>query len=340
VLFAQRFGFSFDFGVQNRCQEANRQVKLEFAPLGLQRDNVGHGGEPARGMIARQDDERCQLMPKSTSRRTSLQPVFEPFDLLEDAPLMPPAPTNGYHSEVLPDNDSTSCNGHRCNVRDASINGTSAHDHPGDDIDCGLDPGETMFNGAMFEGATFGLSDVDPDLADLAAAKAAFAADPISESPLPNLTSDIASLNGSSNSSDAVSPSDPTNESDTPSPSDSASQNGHPILNGHADLFGDAKLNGHSESNGAMIAAPSDSAVESPASPPISDVPPIVGDEAVQPPAVASTESPAEDVSAPLSATRETHPASGSLFVPYLVTEIRELRNRRPRRSWWRRIFG
>ncbi len=34
------------------------------------------------------------------------------------------------------------------------------------------------------------------------------------------------------------------------------------------------------------------------------------------------------------------HPASGSLFTPYLVTEIRELRNRRVRRGLWRRIFG
>jgi hypothetical protein len=34
------------------------------------------------------------------------------------------------------------------------------------------------------------------------------------------------------------------------------------------------------------------------------------------------------------------HPAAGSLFTPYLVTEIRQLRNRRSRQSWWRRIFG
>ncbi|HEV3416112.1 MAG TPA: hypothetical protein VG056_04845 [Pirellulales bacterium] len=35
------------------------------------------------------------------------------------------------------------------------------------------------------------------------------------------------------------------------------------------------------------------------------------------------------------------HPSCGSLFTPYFVTEIRELRNRsRRRRSWWRRIFG
>ena len=66
-------------------------------------------------MIARQDDERCQLMPKSTNRRTSLQPVFEPFDLLEDAPLMPPTPKNGYHSEVVVD-DTNSCNGHHCDA--------------------------------------------------------------------------------------------------------------------------------------------------------------------------------------------------------------------------------
>ncbi|HEV2969784.1 MAG TPA: hypothetical protein VGY55_07325 [Pirellulales bacterium] len=41
------------------------------------------------------------------------------------------------------------------------------------------------------------------------------------------------------------------------------------------------------------------------------------------------------------SAALSEHPACGSLFTPYLVTEIRELRNRsRRRRSWWRRIFG
>jgi hypothetical protein len=34
------------------------------------------------------------------------------------------------------------------------------------------------------------------------------------------------------------------------------------------------------------------------------------------------------------------HPAAGSHFTPYLVTEIRELRNRRPRRGFWRRLFG
>ncbi len=37
----------------------------------------------------------------------------------------------------------------------------------------------------------------------------------------------------------------------------------------------------------------------------------------------------------------EPHPATGSLFVPYLVTEIPHLRNRTNRkRSWWRRLLG
>ncbi len=35
------------------------------------------------------------------------------------------------------------------------------------------------------------------------------------------------------------------------------------------------------------------------------------------------------------------HPACGSLFSPFLVTECRELRKRsKRRRSWWRRLFG
>jgi hypothetical protein len=40
------------------------------------------------------------------------------------------------------------------------------------------------------------------------------------------------------------------------------------------------------------------------------------------------------------SAAVAEHPAAGSCFTPYLVTEIRELRNRCKRRRWWRRLFG
>jgi hypothetical protein len=42
----------------------------------------------------------------------------------------------------------------------------------------------------------------------------------------------------------------------------------------------------------------------------------------------------------PEPVSRAEHPAAGSCFTPYLVTEIRELRNRCKRRSWWRRLFG
>ncbi len=53
----------------------------------------------------------------------------------------------------------------------------------------------------------------------------------------------------------------------------------------------------------------------------------------------------AEQTSAAPAASRppepQSHPAAGSLFVPYLVTEVPGLRNRRARRrSWWRRLFS
>jgi len=40
-------------------------------------------------------------------------------------------------------------------------------------------------------------------------------------------------------------------------------------------------------------------------------------------------------------ASSPEHPATGSLFSPYLVTEVPDLRKRADRRrSWWRRLFG
>ncbi len=61
--------------------------------------------------------------------------------------------------------------------------------------------------------------------------------------------------------------------------------------------------------------------------------------EPVEAAALESAESPLE---APVDAgDRGAHPAAGSMFMPYLVTEIRELRSRSHRRkSWWRRLFG
>jgi hypothetical protein len=49
---------------------------------------------------------------------------------------------------------------------------------------------------------------------------------------------------------------------------------------------------------------------------------------------------PQQAGSRPESTPLSEHPAAGSCFAPYLVTEIRELRNRCKRRSWWRRLFG
>jgi len=259
-------------------------------------------------------------MPKSTSRRTSLQPVFEPFDLLEGTPIMAPVQTNGYHSEALTDTETISLNGHHGELNGATVNGATVN-------------GATVNGAAINDDAIHGL-DADPDLADLAAAKAAFSAEPVSEVQLPAVPS-----NNAVPSSNAVLSSNIANQNDT------ASQNGHASLNG------DAELNGHPQSNGAAIAMPADSPQESFASPPVPAAPPIVGydaarhsaEPAMEAPSTAntSTANASNVASSPAVATREPHPASGSLFTPYLVTEIRELRDRRQhRRGWWRRIFG
>jgi hypothetical protein len=72
-----------------------------------------------------------------------------------------------------------------------------------------------------------------------------------------------------------------------------------------------------------------------------------IGDSLVSPASVIQPEDqPEESVdSLPTNPTLTggelpPHPAAGSLFTPYLVTEIRQLRNRRSRRGFWRRIFG
>ncbi len=67
--------------------------------------------------------------------------------------------------------------------------------------------------------------------------------------------------------------------------------------------------------------------------------PPPVGLEL---PVLLSTEPVAEDqVDFAVASAVPPHPHTGSLFVPYLVTEIRELRTRQQRRSgFWRRVFG
>jgi hypothetical protein len=69
--------------------------------------------------------------------------------------------------------------------------------------------------------------------------------------------------------------------------------------------------------------------------------PPVPPAPAIQPPSDEELLSPPEQAQSPAeSVPLAEHPAAGSCFTPYLVTEIRELRNRCKRRSWWRRLFG
>jgi hypothetical protein len=88
-----------------------------------------------------------------------------------------------------------------------------------------------------------------------------------------------------------------------------------------ANRTGSARINGVAEIEIGEPPLPPAPTVQSPSH-----------DESSNPPQ--KSRSSAESV--PLS----EHPAAGSCFTPYLVTEIRELRNRCKRRSWWRRLFG
>jgi hypothetical protein len=77
-----------------------------------------------------------------------------------------------------------------------------------------------------------------------------------------------------------------------------------------------------------------------------------IGDQSTAPPGdieaptATDQEAASDEIDEPQGAVEDRpaspseHPAAGSLFTPYLVTEIRELRNRCRRRSWWRRLFG
>ncbi len=85
-------------------------------------------------------------------------------------------------------------------------------------------------------------------------------------------------------------------------------------------------------SSGAQINGAAEIEIGEPTFPPAPAIPSPSDEELSKPPEQARSE--AESV--PLA----EHPATGSCFTPYLVTEIRELRNRCKRRSWWRRLFG
>ena len=320
-------------------------------------------------------------MPKPTSRRTSLQPVFEPFEVLDSESMMQPLQTNGYHL-ASGDDDGSLFGGLHCEPSEAGANGLHgeppAIEAPADESvadesraddsaahEAGVNGSSTRgifaLNGFANSAAHQAPSRIadefadvvngDSDLADLAAAKAAFAA---GESEAQENHHAAADQNGSapSNGFAAI---------------DVAALNGHAHLNGEHALNGEHVLNGVEnridpaagelqaatapaadvQANGSAVAYQADASAEVAVRTAISDAPPVIESEPARPPvepslngaATYAPQTPAYPAQTPPAI--EPHPAAGSLFVPYLVTEIRELRSRtQRRRSWWRRLFG
>jgi hypothetical protein len=281
-------------------------------------------------------------MSKSTSRRTSLQPVFEPFGLLESEAIGSAPSTNGYHLESL-DEEMAPANGSHADHNQAHHNGSEINGAEiiGDLINGSVANGSgftdespaegipnagpaIVVNGAVDHPANRIAEqfDADPDMADLAAATEAFSA---------------ALSNSISNQNDTSSHNGHSQRNGD------SHRNGDSTLDGTEKLNGTAGLNGTAELNGTAIASPSGFAPavvardSHPPALPVDGVEPV--ESAAESSLELSSESSSPDASLPTAAGPLPHPASGSLFVPYLVTEIRELRDRR-RRSWWRRIFG
>ena len=164
-------------------------------------------------------------MPKSTSRRTSLQPVFEPFDLLESSPLMmppilPSPPAIGFHSDASEDEPSDSSNGHHGEKNGIVINGDAADRN-------GIAANGTLANGLATNGVMAnGLASND------------FAAHAeVASNGILNVSPPVA-LNGAGDHAQMSSGTslDSTPSRDVASLSDTASQNGHAHLNGDAGL--------------------------------------------------------------------------------------------------------
>jgi hypothetical protein len=284
-------------------------------------------------------------MPKSTNRRTSLQPVFEPFDLLESSPLMMPSiltspPANGFHSEEIDDEPSSSFNGHHGEKQNGiAVNGDAANRN-------GAMANGAVANGAAANGAVANGLATNGVMANGLASDDQTAHSTVASNGILNVSPPIA-LKGAGDYAQMASaiPSEPIPSRNIARPGDAASQNGHAHLNGGASLNGNAGV-GHSEANGTEVnkserngSDANGSDANGSARIPVASAPPVV--EIAPPQSSVETAFNAPPVNAPAAAEREPHPASGSLFTPYLVTEIRELRERRQRRrSWWRRIFG
>lgn len=357
-------------------------------------------------------------MPKSTGRRISLQPVFEPFDLLDGEAGMQPLPTNGFHAESF-DEDASLFAGLHCEPIDAaphivaangngsagnSSNGTVEHGATPDVPSASSNSNSTndapptaeptandnadhapviafipaangtangvAANGAAANGAHHavvngdkGASDMiaiaatpthseldlseldaDPDLADLAAAKEAFAEVETDES----LSAEFAthSATHSNGEVDRFSFSHPTDErasTDHELAAEVAAATDHVSADVQAggETNGEFDLDASSATAAASHGAGFDvhpHAAGQPVPPPVEAEPPV--DDLSQSTFTGLPEAEVHE-QRPAAPAREPHPAAGSMFVPYLVTEIRELRSRtQRRRSWWRRIFG
>lgn len=377
-------------------------------------------------------------MAEPNNRRMSLRPIFEPFDLLDDDGMQPLS-TNGFRSDSLDEetnlfaglhfepNDpsagnannsankgATGGNGmmpHASPYNHAGGNGISIH-RPG--FTTIIDAANGAAHGAFSHSADRIADELenDPDIADLVAAKAAFA---MSESRQETHDEHPAQSNGDAHHFDAPMNGDALRNSerlrngeelrngDVPQPviepvlaeppvsetsaqpaavpsaaaplsavppvADHAASDFLYVQNPGADF-------GHFESNGAAVEpqaeamldlAPPQGDLEIPpaadealleideaqpvvdeAPPVVEDAPPVMHDgvvheneahEELVEQADEPTAPPADDPG--LAGGDGQHPARGSMFVPYLVTEIRELRNRSHRRkSWWRRLFG
>jgi hypothetical protein len=301
-------------------------------------------------------------MPKPSSRRTSLQPVFEPYDLLESTPMMMPSmtsspPTNGFGS-----------NGFESDAMDQpdALNPSEALDQ----LDT-LDESPCIPFHAHHDEQARGDELVHAETNGESNHVASNHAAPDHSAAIDGTVIDGPAINGFVVHAEPAANGAIPPASDDVISRDAAHLNGHAILNGHAGVNGTqfdgievetARVNGGhvngvkidgahvngAHASGAAIATGSISEIVArapvPPAPPVEEPSqaesPIQADEPIQ----ASVEQAQDDSfsSAPAATTaREPHPAAGSMFVPYLVTEIRELRDRHARRrSWWRRIFG
>jgi hypothetical protein len=269
-------------------------------------------------------------MPDSSGRRISLDPMFEAFDFLDAEPPSQPQGTNGFHVASSYDEEivlfgglgsqsiEPDANG-GANGAQASVESNGAEPH--------AESNGAASNGAVSNGAVLNGTVTEGTSSDATASIGA--------------VSNGIATNGElfAHESPAVLPDIADSETTEPA----ASETDFEVIDlGHDAAVDDPSVHElHAEAELPLLEEPpasdepiaaEDAAVadtlDSPAAELVDSQPELP--EAGVPPSAASTPS-----------DRDAHPAAGSLFVPYLVTEIRELRGRKSRRrSWWRRLFG